>query len=514
MEIFAILSPLSFLLVIFGVFVGIIFGSIPGLTATMALAVFLPLTFSMDLAEGIALLLGLYVGGISGGMIPAALLKIPGTPSSIATTFDAYPMAQKGQAEKALKIGITASIIGGTISLIVLYFFAPLLGSVAINFTPVEKFLIIVFALTIIASISEKSLLTGIFSGVLGVFFSLVGVFPTNNQLRLVPDFLQDELYSGFSLLPVLIGLFGISEILRSSEQGLKTVTKNKVKMTKERTENEAKFKFSVFKGQTVNTVRSSFIGTFVGILPGVGGSAASLMSYTQAQNFSKHPERLGKGAPEGVIASEASNNGLTGGALVPLLALGIPGDSTTAVLLGAFVLQGVSVGPLFITDYPDVWQSMIYALLFANIVMFIMMFSSIRYFARILAVPKYILYPIILLMCVVGSYAINSGVMVDVWTALIFGALGFVFMKIGIQITTFLIGFILGRALELNFLDSMQAHNGDLLIFFTRSPIDLVIWALIIASVIFGIISNRKKGITVPEDQNASPPRKADHSQ
>ncbi|GAA3282600.1 tripartite tricarboxylate transporter permease [Nesterenkonia halobia] len=494
MDIFEVLTPMAFALVALGVLIGIVFGSIPGLTATMAVAVFLPLTFSMDLAEGVALLLGLYVGGISGGMIPAALLKLPGTPSSVATTFDAYPMAQKGFAEKALKIGIVASFAGGIISLIVLYFFAPALSSVAIEFSSVEKFLIIVFALTIIASISEKSIVVGLFSALLGVFFSLVGVFPTNNELRMTPSFLEDQLYNGFSLLPVLIGLFGIAEILRNSELGLRDAADKKLKLKKAKESEEAKFTLSVFKGQTTNVVRSGAIGTFLGVLPGVGGSAASLMSYTQAKNFSKKPGKLGKGSPEGVVASEASNNGLTGGALVPLLSLGIPGDSTTAVLLGAFVLQGIHVGPLFITDNPDMWSSIIYALIFANLVMLVLMFTSIRYFARIIEIPKYVLYPIILVMCVLGSYAINNGVMFDVWTAVIFGVLGFVFMKIGIQITTFLIGFILGGSLESNFLDSMQAHDGDLLIFFTRSPIDWVIWALIIGSVIFGILSNRRK--------------------
>lgn len=505
MELFEMFTPMSFLFVVFGVFIGIIFGSIPGLTATMALAVFLPLTFGMDLIDGLALLIGLYVGGISGGMIPAALLKIPGTPSSVATTFDAYPMAQKGFAEKALKIGIVASIIGGLISLAVLYFFAPVLGTVAINFTPVEKFLIILFALTIIASISEKSMLSGIFSGMLGVFVSLIGVFSTNNELRMVPPFLEDYLFDGFSLLPVLIGLFGISEILRNSEQGLNTDTSKKVTLKKAKNDPEAKFSLREFKGQTVNTIRSSFIGTILGILPGVGGSAASLMSYSQAKNFSKQPQKLGKGDPEGIIASEASNNGLTGGAMVPLLSLGIPGDSTTAVLLGAFVLQGVQVGPLFIGGNPDLWNGMIIALLVANVVMFLMMFTSIRYFAKIIEVPKHVLFPIILVMCVLGSFAINNGVMFDVWTTLIFGVLGFVFMKVGIQITTFLIGFILGRDLESNFLDSMQASGGDLFVFFTRSPIDLVLWALIIGSVVFGVLSNRKNLKATSDDSTVA---------
>ncbi|WP_105567209.1 tripartite tricarboxylate transporter permease [Microbacterium halophytorum] len=511
MDIADIITPMSVLLVIFGVFVGIIFGSIPGLTATMALAVFLPLTFGMDLTEGLALLLGLYVGGISGGMIPAALLKIPGTPSSVATTFDAYPMAQKGQPKRALKIGITASLVGGLVSLIVLYFFAPVLGTLAINFTPVEKFLIIIFALTVIASIAEGKMLPALFSGALGVMVSLIGVFPTNNELRLVPPFLEDYLWEGFSLLPVLIGLFGIAEILRNAEQGLKADTSNKISLTKGRGGKSSGDRFSLrdFKGQVVNLFRSALIGTGIGVLPGVGGSAASLVSYSQAKNFSKNPQKLGHGSREGIIASEGSNNGLTGGAMVPLLSLGIPGDSTTAVLLGAFVLQGIAVGPLFITDNPELWDGMILSLLIANVVMFVMMFIAIRYFAKIIEIPKYILFPIILVMCVLGAYAINNGVMFDVWTALIFGVIGFIFMKIGVNITIFLIGFILGRDLEKNFIDSMQASGGDLTVFFTRSPIDWVLWALIVGSLVFGIISGRRHRKDAPPYPSAIRPTK-----
>ena len=511
MELFEVFTPMAMLYVVFGVFVGIIFGSIPGLTATMALAVFLPLTFGMDLGEGLSLLIGLYVGGISGGMIPAALLKLPGTPSSVATTFDAHPMALKGQAEKALKIGIVASLIGGLISLAILVFFAPILGSVAISFTPVEKFLIILFALTIIASISEKSVTSGLFSGMLGVFVSLVGIYPTNNSLRLVPSGLEDHLYDGFALLPVLIGLFGIAEILRSAEQGLKTNTDHKIRLAKGKKDPNTKFRISIFKKEIPNSLRSGIIGTFLGILPGVGGSAASLMAYSQTQNFSKDPAAFGKGNPSGIVASESSNNGLTGGAMVPLLSLGIPGDSSTAVLLSAFVLQGIAVGPLFIGDNPDLWNGMLIAVLIANIVMFIMMFVAIRYFAKIIEIPKYVLFPIILVMCVLGSYAINNGVMFDVWTALIFGVIGFVFMKIGIQITTFLIGFILGPTLESTFLDSMQASGGQLHVFFTNSPIDWVLWALIIGSALFGVVSNRKRKKLVASEASEQQPAKTD---
>ncbi|UJL45715.1 tripartite tricarboxylate transporter permease [Virgibacillus sp. NKC19-16] len=492
MPIFEILTPMSVLLCFFGVFMGIIMGAIPGMTATMAIAIFLPLTYALDMIDSIGLLIGLYVGGISGGLVPAILLNIPGTPSSLCTTFDGYPMTQKGEAEKALKVGITASIIGGFFSLTVLYFFAPMLSSVAINFSAVEKFLIIVFALTVIASISKGSLLGGIFSGLLGMFISLIGTFTDNNQMRLVPPGFEDELVYGFALLPVLIGLFAIGQLLQEAEEGMKAAPHQRIDLQKGKDKNN-KFSFKIFKNQKVNVIRSSLLGTFIGVLPGVGGSAASITAYSQTKNFSKNPEKLGTGEPEGVIASEASNNGLIGGALVPLLSLGIPGDSTTAILIGAFLLQGIQVGPLFITSNPDLWNGIVFALIIANIVMFILMFFSIKYFAKIVFIPKYVIFPIIVVACVVGSYAINNGVMFDVWTLLLFGLLGYIFPKIGVQIPSFLIGFILGAEAEKYFIDSLKGSGGDLSIFFTNGPIAIVLWVLILGSVIYAIMDSRK---------------------
>jgi putative tricarboxylic transport membrane protein len=488
MEIFEILTPLSIVLVFSGVLMGIIFGAIPGMTATMAIALFLPLTYALDMVEAIALLIGLYVGGISGGLVPAILLNIPGTPSSLCTTFDGFPMTQKG--EKALKIGITASIVGGFFSLAILYFFAPFLASVAIEFSSVEKFLIILFAMTVIASITKGSLLVGLFSGMLGVYLSLIGMFPDNNTLRLVPAALEDQLYYGFALLPVLIGLFAIAQILQESEEGMKPAPHQNFDLNKG---NKSKFSFKVFKNQKVNTVRSSLLGTFIGMLPGVGGSAASITAYSQAKNFSKNPEKLGTGEPEGIIASESANNGLTGGALIPLLSLGIPGDSTTAVLVGAFLLQGIQVGPLFITTNPDLWGGIVCTLIIANILMFILMFFSIKYMAKIVFVPKHTIYPIIIVMCVVGSYAINDGVMFDVWTLLLFGLVGYLFTKIGLQVAPFLIGFILGQQGEKYFIDSLKGSDGDLTIFFTKGPIAIVLWIMIIASIAYAIYDNRR---------------------
>ncbi|WP_424929702.1 tripartite tricarboxylate transporter permease [Amaricoccus tamworthensis] len=489
---FELISPLFLSLVVGGTFIGIVFGAIPGMTATMAVAVCLPITYSLGLENGLALLLGLYVGGISGGLVPAILLGIPGTPSSITTTFDGFPLAQRGEGEKALRIGIVASFVGGLISLLVLWLFAPALADFAIKFSYVEKFLIILFALTVMAALS-RDMLIGIFSGVLGIFIALIGTYDIsdggNGRYRLIPPGTEYWLDSGFSLLPVLIGLFGLAAILEQAERGVpKGHSKEDLKVGGKST-----FSFSIFRGQTLNLIRSSGIGTFVGILPGVGGSAASILAYSNAKTFSKKPEAFGKGEPSGIIASESGNNGLTGGALVPLLSLGIPGDSTTALLIGAFTLQGIQVGPLFIGNNPDTWNAMIFAMLVANIAMLMMMYVAIRYFALVVTVPKHILFPVILMMCVIGAYTINYGIMFDVWTLLIFGIAGWVFVKLRLEVAPFIIGFILGPSAEVYFVKSLESF-GTLGIFFTKSWIAMVLWVLIIGSVAGSVLLSRRQ--------------------
>lgn len=488
---FEILTPMFLSLIVGGTLIGIIFGAIPGMTATMAVAVCLPLTYSLGLENGLALLLGLYVGGISGGLVPAILLGIPGTPSSITTTFDGYPMAKRGEGEKALRIGIVSSFVGGIISLAILWLFAPTLADFAIKFSYVEKFLIIFFALTVMAALSSDMLL-GIFSGVLGIFVALIGTYDItkggNGNMRLVPPGTEYWLDSGFSLLPVLIGLFGLAAILEQAEIGVpKGHSLDDIDVGK-----KSGFSFSIFKGQSVNLTRSSLIGTFVGILPGVGGSAASIISYTNAKTFSKTPENFGKGEPAGIMASESGNNGLTGGALVPLLSLGIPGDSTTALLIGAFTLQGIQVGPLFIGNNPGTWDAMIIAMLIANIAMLVMMYVAIRYFALVVTIPKHILFPVILMMCVIGAYTINYGIMFDVWTLLIFGLFGWLVVKLKLEVAPFIIGFILGPSAEVYFVKSLESF-GDVTIFFTKSWIAVVLWLLIIGSVTGSIMLSRR---------------------
>ena len=481
------ISIAHILIAALGVVAGIVFGAIPGMTATMAVAVFLPMTYAYDLEMALYLLLGLYVGGISGGLVPAILINIPGTPSSITTTFDGYPMAKRGEGERALKIGILSSFVGGLISLICLWLFTPLLSAAALKFSAVEKFLIILFALTVIAALSKGQMLRGVFAGFLGVLTSLIGMFSVNNAYRMVPAMFKSKMQDGFQLLPVLIGLFAIAQIFEEAEEGMRF----KIEKVDGEMNGNTKFSLKDFKGQGVNLVRSALIGTFMGVLPGVGGSAASILAYAQAKNFSKHPELLGTGVAEGLVASETSNNGLTGGALIPLLSLGIPGDSTTAVLISAFMLQGVQVGPLFITQNPETWNSILIALLCCNILMFICMFYPIKWISKIIYIPRQRMYPVIIMICIVGAYATKNGRIFDVWALLIFGVIGYIFGKIKIPASCYLIGFILGKDLENYFIQAVSAANGSLGVFFSR-PIGLFIWLLIIISIAYAIYDDR----------------------
>lgn len=492
---------MQFAVSLLGVIIGIIFGALPGMTATMAVAIFLPLTYGYDLGTSLFLLLGLYVGGISGGLVPAILINIPGTPSSVTTGFDGHPMAKRGEGVRALRIGITVSLLGGLFSLVVLWLFTPVLAGLAIKFSAVEKFLIILFAMTVIAALSRGQMVKGFFAGFLGVFISLMGVFPDNQTMRLVPEMFKISLRDGFQLLPVLIGLFAFSQLFEEAELGMKQSIVNTDMLNSKQTR---QFSFRDLKGQTINIIRSASIGTFMGILPGIGGSAASLLAYSQAKNFSKHPELLGTGAVEGLVASESSNNGLTGGALVPLLSLGIPGDSTTAVMVGAFILQGVQVGPLFITQNPVLWHTILFGLLLANILMFIVMFYPIKYIANIIKIPKNRLYPAIILLCVVGAFSTRSGNIVDVITLILFGAVGYLFSKMQVPVTTFLIGFILGRDLEKYFIDSLKGAGGSLAVFFSR-PIGNGIWVLILISLGYAFYDNLKYKKQL-KAQNAQP--------
>lgn len=473
--ILAVLNWQTILLMFIGVIVGIIFGSIPGMTATMAVALFIPITFAMDSIPGMAVMISLYVGGISGGLIPAILLNMPGTPSSIASTFDGYPLTQQGKAGKALGTAVIVSFFGGVISFLILIFASPLLAKIALKFGPFEYFALILFALTMIATVTRGSFVMGIISGLIGISITFVGMAPVDGVDRFTFDLIQ--LKQGFSLLPVLIGLFAVSEIYKEAESGVKKEFHD-IKSVK-----GFGMKLHEIKEQAVNIIRSGIIGTIVGILPGIGGSTASILSYGQAKKASKHPEKFGTGLIDGLVASEAGNNGLTGGALVPLLALGIPGDSTTAVLLGALMIQGVQPGPLLFTTNPKLIYGIFGALLIANVIMLLVEFFGIRVFINILKVPKEILLPIVFVTCSLGAFAVNNSIF-SVYVVIAFGIIGYLLLKVGVQLAPLIIGFILGPMAEGNLRRALMSSSGDITPLFT-SPIALMFVVAALISVL-----------------------------
>ena len=452
-----------------GTALGIVFGALPGLTAAMGIAVLLPLTYDMPPVMGFGMLLGAYCGAVSGGSIAATLLNIPGTPSSVATTLDAYPMAKKGHAGRALGTAIAASFIGGIFSCVVLILAAPPIAAFALEFGAAEYFSLAVFGLTIIASVSGKSMAKGIIAGLIGVFVSLVGLDPTTGSARYT--FGEMSLLSGVAFLPALIGLFAVGQALTDAEEILRASAGDIPKQVA-----EVRLRFgAVFKRWKV-LLSSCVIGTTVGAIPGAGGSVASFVAYDQARRISKTPEKFGTGHDEGVIASETSNNAMTGGAIIPMITLGVPGEAAAAVLMGGLMIQGLRPGPLLFTDQPDIVYGIFLALLLANVFMMLIQFVGIRLFVKVLDVPRAFLIPIVLLFCVIGSYGV-SGNMFDVYLLLIFGVLGFFLNKYGYSTAPVVLGMILGEVAESEFRKGIIMYDGDWTVFFSR-PISLVFLA------------------------------------
>ena len=483
----SVCQPLSFLLMIAGVVIGIIFGSIPGLSASMAVALMLPLTFSMSSSLGMNMLVAVYIGGISGGLISAILLNMPGTASSIATTFDGYPMAQKGEAMRALGIGIVFSFLGSIFSFIILAFFAPKLADIALQFTPIENFGICFFALTMVAILSSGNMVKGLQAGMLGLVFAMVGMAPIDGTRRFT--FGSNDLMAGFNTLTTLIGIFAVADILISAEtmgKGVETIPVKKVK--------GFGFTMKEFVSWLPGALRSALIGTGIGILPGIGGSTSGMLSYVTAKNMSKHPDTFGKGEPEGIVATECANNATIGGALIPLLVLGIPGDGVTAMMLGGFLIHGLSAGPLLFIKNADVVYGIFAACMLCGLIMLVVEWTCIKGFVKVLKVPKYILMPLILVLCAVGAYATNNRIF-DVQSIIIFGVIGYLFHKVKMPTTPFVLCFLIGNMTETYLRRGLMSYK-SFGAFFTR-PIFDVFFFIAIAVIVWTVykeIRGRKK--------------------
>lgn len=481
----SVMDPFVILLVAIGVIVGIIFGSIPGLTATMAVVMFLPVTYSMSSVQGISMLVALYIGGISGGLISAILLNIPGTPSSVATCFDGRPMAEKGEAAKALGAGVVFSFIGTILGVLLLIVISPVLASVAIKFGPFEYCALAIFSLSLVITLTGKDLVKGLIGAVLGALLATVGLAPIDSKPRFTFGIVN--LTSGFKLLVLLIGLFAITEVVKYAETVRKPenfTIENNVKMK------GVGFSMKEFLSEIPNAIRSTLIGVGIGILPGIGGGVSCMISYTVAKNSSKHPEKFGTGIMSGVVASETANNGTIGGAMIPLLSLGIPGDAVTAMLLGGLMVHDVSPGPLIFQKSGATVYGIFFAMMIAAVFMCIFMLVGMRGFIKVLNIPKNYLLPIIVVLCCVGAIG-DSNRVFDVWGVLVFGIMGYALIKAKIPLSPMILGFILGPTFESNLRKVSQLISNDSVF---KHPIFCVFMVATVGVVIWSLNSNKKE--------------------
>ena len=481
-----LLNPVSLGLILSGTFLGIIFGALPGLNTAMAVCLCLPLTFVLSHQNAVAMIMGIFIGGVSGGLITAILLNIPGTAASMATCFDGHPMAKNGQAGRAMGIGIFYSFMGTLIGMIALITFSEPMAKVALKFTSVEYFAISVFSLTMIASLAGKSFIRALISGCLGIVLSLAGCAPIDNTERFT--FGSLSMINGFNQVAVLTGAFAISTVM------LTIKNPHEIKAEDFRTAKMKGFGFTLkeFGQQTWNMIRSAFIGIFIGILPGVGAGTSNLIAYSTAKNTSKDPDKFGKGCMDGIVASETANNATVCGAIIPLLTLGIPGDIGTAFLLSALMIHGIQPGPLLFDSNPELVYICFAGLFFAVVFMVVLEYFGIRLFTKILQIKEYILLPIVVMLCVVGAFAANNRVFDAVWLV-IFGALGYFMGKFDYPVGPMIIGFILGSNTETNLRRAlMSSDTGSLLTLFT--PISCALYILAIVFVVMSIRNNRKQ--------------------
>lgn len=457
-------NPVMFAYSFFGVFVGIVFGALPGLTATMTIAVFIPFTFGVPAVQSFAFLLGLYSGAVYGGSVSAILINIPGTPSAIATGLDGYPMCQQGRAGEAIGISTIASGLGGLFSVIVLAFAAPFIASIALRFSAEEYVGVTLIGLSIIAIISPGSTVKGLMAGALGLIVGTAGLDPMGSYPRMV--FNTPELYDGVSTIPVMIGMYGLSEMLiQISDEKHILVVSQKLKNVL------PSLKKVIRLVPTI--LRSSVIGVIIGAVPAAGGSIASLVAYGQEKRFSKKRDLLGTGIVEGVAAPEAANNASTGGALIPMMTLGIPGDPMTAVLMGGLIIQGLRPGPMLFREQMPFVSSIFISLLISVIFMTFLGLVGARWFSRLISTPKRFLIPAILLFCLIGSYSIGNS-MFDIGVLIVAGIVGFALRKAGFPVAPVILGLILGPMFESNMRRSLMLSQGNWSTFFTR-PISLV---------------------------------------
>ncbi|VVS95546.1 tripartite tricarboxylate transporter permease [Desulfoluna spongiiphila] len=465
----ALANPYSLLAVFIGTVSGVLVGGMPGLTATMAVALLIPVTFALEPLTGLLLMGGVYCGAMYGGSIPAILLRTPGTPAAVATAMEGYPMTQKGKGGLALKVSVISSFVGGTFSAFVLLLVAPILAKFALSFGPPEYFLLALVGLAGIVSMADdqSSLVKALISGLIGLILAVVGTDPMSGMLRYTMN--NPDLFDGIAFMPALIGLFSISQMLELTGSG--SIVADTSVITKIKREPMPKG-----LGKYIGT--GSLVGTIVGILPGEGATIAAFLSYNVARQRSKNKELFGKGNPEGIAAAEAGNNGCVGGSLIPTLTLGIPGNSVAAALLGGLLVHGLIPGPELFTKYGVMTYAFILSLFLANVVFLIMGLLMAPHFARISLTPTGLLIPVVCLFSVLGSYAMNNSVF-DIYVALACGIVAVILHKTGFSLGALILGLILGPIAESGFAQALIMGHGDYRIFFNR-PQAMALWFII----------------------------------
>ncbi|MBR0315716.1 MAG: tripartite tricarboxylate transporter permease [Synergistaceae bacterium] len=482
-----LMDPYTFMMVVFAIIVGTIFGALPGVSATMAVALGLPFTYSMQPIQAIVFLVAVYCSSITGGSITAILFKIPGVPSSAPTTFDGYPMAQRGEAGKALGIALGSSAIGGLVSALAMLTLSPQLTQAALSFSPSDIFAITFMGLSILTCLDSKNILRTLISGLLGLLLACVGQDPMYAVQRLT--FGSGELIAGLEMIPVLIGIFAVTEVLKQ--------TKKKDKLQSDETNASVNTKMPSFKewwGIKWLLARCSVIGTVIGILPGAGATIASFLCYSSETKLSKHPEKFGTGIIDGIAASETANNAATGGAMVPLLSLGIPGGNAAAVMMSALVLKGVQLGPLLLVNQPQYLSATFASMVVTNILMVVVAIGIAKVFAQILAVPYSYLGPIIIMLAIIGSYATNMSI-ADVKIMAIAGVLGLIISACHFNSAALILGLVLGVICEGNFSRAYTISRADIVGMFSR-PVAGTLMVISIILLVWPILSQmfRKK--------------------
>ncbi len=477
--------PLPLILLFVGVWGGMIFGAIPGLTAVMAVTIALPFTFFLPPIESITLLTAIYIGSISGGFISATLINMPGTPSSVATTFDAYPMAQKGKAGEALRLALFSSVFGGLAGTVVLIGLAPFIAWQALKLGPFEYFSLGIFTYLCVCGLLGGNFWKNMVGICIGLLLSCIGADNVTSVSRLTFGF--TELEGGVSVLPFMIGLFVIPQLIEDVARDTTVIVPEQANAVRIR---DLVPQCGVLLKYKFAYAVSYLIGLVTGILPGIGGTTANVISYQFIKSTSKHPEKFGTGTPEGIIASETSNNASIGGAFVPFLALGIPGDAITAILLGALMIQGIQPGPLLFQNNADLVYAVFASNILGNIVMLIIGIFMIKFFIRILSFPKKYLLPLITVFCILGAFSCNNRVF-DVTLMLMLGLFGFFWKKIGFPLLPILIAYILEPIVEKGLREGLSMSGGDFMSIFTR-PISLAFLILSALSVVAGFYLHR----------------------